>query len=153
MNQLSIERCDLGDLQDIVPLFDEYRQFYGQASNPEDCEKFLSAHLENGTSTLFVARQGGAPCGMAQLFGSYSSVRLRRIWILNDLFVASRARGLGVGTALLERVKQFGEQTGAARIELSTAIDNVAAQRVYEHFGFVKNTVFQNYSLTLTIAD
>ncbi len=153
MNQLSIERCDLGDLQDLIPLFDEYRQFYGQPSNPEDCGTFLSAHLENGTSTIFLARQGGAPCGMAQLFASYSSVRLRRIWILNDLFVASRARGLGVGTTLLERVKQFGEQTGSARIDLSTAVDNIVAQRVYERFGFVKNTFFLNYSLTLTVAD
>jgi len=31
--------------------------------------------------------------GFAQLYPSFSSVSMKRLWILNDLFVSSEARG------------------------------------------------------------
>ena len=137
---ITIERADLHNLDQIVPLFDGYRQFYGQPSDMDQARTFISRHLENGTSVIFLAFIGEQPCGMTQLYGSYTSIRMARIWKLNDLFVSVAARGYGVGTALLKRVQQFGEQTHAARVDLSTDVNNFTAQHLYEKFGFEKTT-------------
>ena len=49
----------------------------------------------------------------------------------------------------MNRARQLAEETGAARIELETAIDNVTAQSVYERLGYERNTRFYGYALTI----
>ena len=67
-------------------------------------------------------------------------------WLLNDLFVALEARvGVG-GGALLEAARRFAAETGASGLDLATAPDNVAAQRLYEATGW-KRGAFLHYSL------
>ena len=69
--------------------------------------------------------------------------------MLNDLFVKPDARTAGVGSALLQAAADFGRAEGAIRLTLSTAIDNTTAQAVYERMGWVRNTAFFTYNLTL----
>ncbi|MEM8680395.1 MAG: GNAT family N-acetyltransferase, partial [Planctomycetota bacterium] len=89
---ISICRATQRDLEEVVPLFDAYRQFYEQPSAPEETRAFLQARLTQDDSVLFLARNGSQPVGFTQLYPSWSSVRLRRVWILNDLYVAQHAR-------------------------------------------------------------
>jgi ribosomal protein S18 acetylase RimI-like enzyme len=39
--------------------------------------------------------------------------------------------------------------TGAVRIDLETAVDNLTAQRLYESLGYVREQAFHKYSLAL----
>ncbi|HEU4742336.1 MAG TPA: GNAT family N-acetyltransferase [Meiothermus sp.] len=132
----------------LVLLFDGYRQFYRQASDLEGAREFLSQRLERGESVIFLALSDSAEgLGFTQLYPSFSSVSMRRLWILNDLFVAPTARKLGVGQALLERARAFARETQAKGLTLQTAVDNLPAQALYESLGWQRETEFYTYNL------
>jgi GNAT superfamily N-acetyltransferase len=116
---VTIRRAVLRDVEALVPLFDSYRQFYGQSSNPELARKFLTERLERGESTVFIAEDGRRAVGFAQSFPMFSSVSAARIYVLNDLFVAPEARRRGVGQALLAASLEFARSVGAVRVTLS----------------------------------
>src|SRR4051794_5561423 len=91
-------------------LFDSYRIFHGQAPDPEHAQRFVEQRLTNHESVIFLAMRDGRGLGFMQLYPSFSSLSMHRIWILNDLFVASSARRQGIGEALLTRAAQFAEE-------------------------------------------
>ncbi|WP_216317896.1 GNAT family N-acetyltransferase [Deinococcus aestuarii] len=149
MTSPTVVRADASHLDALVPLFDGYRQFYGQASDPEGARAFLAERLDRGESVIFVALDGETALGFTQLYPSFTSVGMRRLWILNDLFVAPQGRRRGVGQALLARARRHGLETGAVRLTLSTATDNVSAQTLYEAQGWRRDEDFYTYNLTL----
>ena len=127
------------DLPELTPLFDRYRQFYGQASNMEKAMDFLRERMEQEESVIFLYRDShGALLGFTQLYPIFSSVSLRRAWLLNDLFVEAHGRRQGVAAALLHRAEQHGRESGAAWLLLSTGADNFTAQSVYEKNGWIQ---------------
>ncbi|WP_019140588.1 GNAT family N-acetyltransferase [Noviherbaspirillum massiliense] len=139
----------LNDLDALAPLFDGYRQFYGQAPDLELARAFLHERLALMESVILLAEDDRHNAlGFTQLYPSFSSVRARCIWILNDLFVAPHARAKGVGRALLEAARRHAIATGAIRLELSTAHDN-PARSLYESLGYERDTAFCHYSLAL----
>lgn len=141
-------RASLDHLEQLVPLFDGYRQFYKQHSDPERGRQFLHERLDNDESVIFLALVDGQPAGFTQLYPSFSSVSLRRLWILNDLFVAPWARGRGVGAALLTRARAWAEETWAKGLVLETAVDN-PAQHLYESLGWRRDEGALHYALYL----
>jgi GNAT superfamily N-acetyltransferase len=147
--ELVIRQATVSDLDGLVPLFDGYRQFYGQASKPDRIRKFLLDRFEHNQSEIFIAVKDGTAVGFTQLYPSFSSGALARIFILNDLFVDPGARTLGAGSALLQAAAEYGRRVGALRLVLSTEVTNTAAQALYEKLGWKKNTDFCTYQITL----
>ena len=135
------------DVGDVAPLFDAYRQFYGKPPDVEAARRFLFARLSKDESALFLARLEAKAVGFVNLYPVFSSTNLTRQWILNDLFVVPEARKLGVGRALMERARQLAEATQADGLSLETAIDNLAAQRLYEGLGWKRDKEFYRYFL------
>lgn len=140
-------RATPDDVGAVAPLFDAYRQFYGKPADGEAARRFLFARLSKDESVLFMARVEGKVAGFVNLYPVFSSVNLTRQWILNDLFVAPEARKLGVGRALMERARQLAEATQANGLALETAIDNHAAQKLYESLGWKRDQEFYRYFL------
>ncbi|HEY8606757.1 MAG TPA: GNAT family N-acetyltransferase [Noviherbaspirillum sp.] len=146
---IKVRQAGLGDAEVIAPLFDGYRQFYAQAPDPALALSFIRERLALLESVIFLAEDAsGRVLGFTQLFPSFSSVGARRIWVLNDLFVDSAARGTGVGRALLDAARTHAALTGALRIELATAHDN-PAQKLYESQGYLRETGVLHYSLAV----
>jgi GNAT superfamily N-acetyltransferase len=133
----------------IAPLFDAYRQFYGQTSDLDGARRFLLERLQQGESVIFAVIEGENTLGFTQLYPSFSSVSMRPIWILNDLFVVENARRRGVGARLLTAARDHAMQTGAARLVLSTGVENRTAQALYEQQGWKKDTAYFHYELQL----
>lgn len=125
------------DIAAIAPLFDSYRQFYDKPPDPRAAEHFIRERLTKKESVIFLAERGGEALGFVQLFPSFSSVSAFRLWVLNDLFVVSSARGLGVGRALMEEARAHAIRTGAKRLTLETVVENQAARSLYESLGYV----------------
>ena len=150
---MNIAPATLADIDELTRLFDLYRQFYQQPPDPALARRYLSARISGEESTIFIATDDAddadAALGFTQLYASFCSVALAPIWILYDLYVDAAARKQGVGTALMNRARQLAEETGAARLELQTAVDNITAQSVYERLGYVRNTQFYGYALTI----
>lgn len=149
MNNLEISQADPTRLGDLVGLLDAYRVFYGQPSDPAAAEAFLADRLEQHDSLLLIADQGAAAVGFTQLYPSYSSVAMQRVWIVNDLFVSPEARRRGVGRQLLEAAARHAEQSGAARLSLATARDNLAGKSLYEGAGWSIDRQFDHYNLAV----
>jgi ribosomal protein S18 acetylase RimI-like enzyme len=98
---------------------------------------------------LFIGYDGGEPQGFVQLYPIFASVEMRRLWVLNDLFVADAARRSGIGRALMRRAERHARETGAAGLTLSTALDNARAQRLYESELYERDAVFCVYNRML----
>src|SRR3954466_9927654 len=101
MSTISIRQATIADIEALSVLFDGYRQFYGRDSDVPAAKKFLIDRFGNGESVLFIAHDGAEPVGFTQLYPSFSSVSLGRIYVLNDLFVSERGRRKGVASGLL----------------------------------------------------
>lgn len=133
------------DLEALIPLFDAYRVFYQAQSDPEGARRFLGERLAKGESRVFLAWQNGKAVGFTQLYPSFSSVSMQRLWILNDLFVAPEARKTGAGAALMERAAEFARADGAKGLSLATQTSNRTAQALYGRQGYVKDEEFFHY--------
>jgi GNAT superfamily N-acetyltransferase len=145
-----IMRATTTDLDAAAPLFDAYRQFYGQRSDVAAARAFLDERLRRDESVIFLAVAdvgGGEALGFTQLYPSFSSVSLRRLWILNDLFVAPNGRRGGVGRRLLERAREWAIETEAKGLVLATAVTNSTARALYESCGWQRDDEFQHYHL------
>ena|SRR5712692_7779439 len=138
-------RAGLDDLEALVPLFDGYRQFYRQPSDPDGARAFLAERIKRGESVIFLAIADGAVVGFTQLYPLFSSVSMKRLWLLNDLFVAPAGRRAGAGRALLDRAERWARETGAKGLTLSTELTNATAQRLYESAGWTKDDEFVHY--------
>ena len=134
----------------VAPLFDQYRVFYGQQSDPELAHSFIEQRVQSDESVIFLALDNdGQGIGFTQLYPCFSSVSAQRSWILNDLYVSSELRGQGVGKALLNEARDFAVSTGAKGIALETSRDNLNAQKLYESLGYKQETEYFSYFLSL----
>ena len=147
---MDVRRATLHDLGRLVPLFDGYRQFYGQPSDPALAKGFLEERLRADESVIYVAEGPAGFLGFVQLYPSFWSVAACRSWILNDLYVLPGERGSGIGRALIDRARAHAEATAAGGLDLTTQRDNVAAQRLYESAGWKRDDEFYHYDLALS---
>jgi ribosomal protein S18 acetylase RimI-like enzyme len=136
----------------VAELFDKYRVFYKKESDIELAKQFIQTRLDNNESVIFVAIDSdrSMPIGFTQLYPTYSSVRVVKNWILNDLYVDKEYRKQGIGEKLIATVMNFAKENNAKLVQLSTAVDNYTAQSLYERIGFKKQepeTDFYTYTV------
>jgi TetR/AcrR family transcriptional repressor of bet genes len=147
---LHVERAKSKHAKEVARLFDLYRQFYDQPADPARARKFIGDNIRGERSTIFVAQNSeGETLGFVQLYPGWCSVAAAPFFTLYDLYVESGARQRGVGRALMEAAAGMARKTRACRIDLETAIDNHAAQALYEDLGYQRDTEFYKYSLAL----
>lgn len=146
---LSLHRADLNDLDTLAGLFDCYRVFYQQDSAPEKAREFLQQRLRAGDSVVFLATLNGEAAGFTQLYPTFTSVGMARIWILNDLFVHENCRRNGVAKALMAEAQKFAVADGAAGMALETQKENGNAAALYRQLGWKLESEYDYYSLNL----
>lgn len=134
------------DLERIVPLFTDYLNFYERTPKHEDIVKFLAKRLRNEESIFLYVTYKDQIIGFTQLYPSFSSLSLKRSYILNDLYVAPDYRKLGAAQALMEEAFAFCQQAGAVYVTLETHPDNVSAQKLYEKIGMSRDDEFWHYT-------
>lgn len=149
----SIRAAAPADAGALAPLFDAYRVFYQAKSNPEGAARFLTDRLSRGESRIFFAgltrseSHNPVILGFTQLYPSFSSVSMQRLWILNDLYVIPAQRKTGVGAALMDRARIFALEDGSKGLSLATETGNLGAQALYAKQGYRKDTEFFHYHL------
>jgi hypothetical protein len=145
---VTVRRAEARDVDALAPLFDAYRVFYHQPSDPSAARRFLEERLSRAESTVLLAEDKGAAVGFAQLYPTFTSITLGPIYVLYDLFVAPSHRRRGVGALLLGAARDFGVASGAHYLELTTAVDN-PAQHLYETLGWLPDRDYLHYELPL----
>ncbi|XDD49978.1 GNAT family N-acetyltransferase [Leptospira sp. WS92.C1] len=146
---MNIREVEINDLQEMSKLFDEYRQFYKQKSDLSGASKFLEERIRNKESKIFIVLEDQLYLGFTQLYPVFTSVSMKRAWILNDLYVRPEHRKKGAAKALIDRSVSLARSDGSKYLELSTATDNTNAQKLYESYGFVKDEEYFHYSLNV----
>jgi ribosomal protein S18 acetylase RimI-like enzyme len=145
--QATLEHLDL-----LTPLFVKYREFYDELPFPDSSRDFLEKRLKREESVIYLALpddDDSKLLGFCQLYPSYSSLSLKRVWILNDIYVAEDARRQLVADHLMQKAKKMARETQAVRMRVSTSANNEVAQKVYESIGFKEDTQFKNYVLPI----
>jgi GNAT superfamily N-acetyltransferase len=143
---MEVRQAMLSDINALAILFDQYRVFYEKPSDVDAAKKFLSDRFHQNESVLFVAQEGDTLAGFTQLYPLFSSTRMKRLWLLNDLFVEARFRGRGISIALIERAKQHCRTTGGCALTLETAKSNVVGNNLYPRTGFSLDSDHHYYS-------
>jgi ribosomal protein S18 acetylase RimI-like enzyme len=145
-SSVKIRRAAMPDLPRVAELFDGYRQFYGQPADPDGARQFLRERLQAGDSVILVAEKEKRLAGFVQLYPSFSSVSMKRLWILNDLFVTPVHRRQGVARALMaSSAEDFARATVTKGLLLATQKTNAVAKSLYEARGFRLDDQFDHY--------
>lgn len=135
---MDIIQAQIEHLDNLIPLFDAYRVFYKQDSDFESAKAFLKARIQNNESIIYLAYINDEAVGFTQLYPLFSSVSMKHLYLLNDLYVKSNHRNKGIGEALINKAKALCEKQQNKGLALQTGTDN-PAQKLYERLGFVKD--------------
>lgn len=133
-----IRAVDANDLPQLSELMLEYVvDFYKQPDPGNRAVKnhiaYLLLHPDMGEQ--WVAEDHRTLRGFATLYFTFSTLRLQRIAILNDLYVSASVRGQGIGEALFNRAFQAGRDRGVVFLQWETTRDNLVAQHLYKKVG------------------
>jgi GNAT superfamily N-acetyltransferase len=151
---MKIVQATLEHLDELGPLFEAYRIFYKKPANELKTRQFLTERILKRESIIFLIytdgtsrdnREGGDAVGFTQLYPTFSSIRLGRLWLLNDIFVVPEARGEGFSIALIDHVKEMARKTGAVGVVLQTDITNDVGNKLYPRMGFELDSASCNY--------
>src|SRR5450830_658621 len=117
------------DLPQLAALFNAYRVFYEQASDIRLTEQFVAERLNNKDSAILVALNSEQKIiGFCQIYPRFCSVIAAKIGVLYDLFIEPSVRKSGAGKALMIASNEYAVEHGFARLDLTTAKTNLAAQ-------------------------
>lgn len=138
-NSMKIVKANLNHLEHLVPLFDGYRVFYRKLSDPNAVREFLKERLSKRDSVIYLVFVDNIAVGFTQLYYLLSSVSMKPMYLLNDLFIHPDYRNRNIGTALIKKAKELCIQQSHKGLIIQTEITN-PAQHLYEREGFVKDT-------------
>ncbi len=144
---IRIEQATTKDLDELAILFDKYRVFYKKTSDVDAAKDFLRERMAANESVIFVSfDEANVMTGFTQLYPIFSSTRMKRLWLLNDLFVDADYRGKGFSIALIDKAKDLCKQTGACGLMLETAKSNEIGNNLYPRSGFVMDQEHNFYT-------
>lgn len=111
--------------------------FYKQPEPKENELIGLINHLlKNPSSGLqFVAEENGELLGFTTLYFTFSTLKVKKQAILNDLYVDPIARGKKVGEKLFQTSLDYIRENNFSSMTWETAKDNVVAQSLYNKMG------------------
>ena len=149
---IAISRVGEADLAELLPLMRGYCDFYEVSPSDDELLALSRALIANpeGDGVQLLARSEGEAVGFATIFWSWATTIASRIGVMNDLFVATAARGSGAAEQLIHACVDECRKHGAAELTWQTATDNERAQRVYDRVG-AERSEWVDYSLSVRL--
>lgn len=141
-----IQLANISHIEEIAPLFDAYRVFYHKPSDIEGAKQFISDRIKNDESVIFIAYLNDKAVGFTQLYPIFSSTRMKRMWLLNDLYVNTEVRKTGLGKLLLEAAQNHCKNTNGCSVILETEKSNIIGNHLYPKMGFELDNDHNYYS-------
>jgi GNAT superfamily N-acetyltransferase len=136
------------ELEEALPLIEEYQRFYRAEPDTERNRRFFSRFIHPSDEGLLLgAWADGRLVGFATLYWFHSSTKAVDSVLMNDLFVREDVRGGGIGRALIQASLDEVRQRGADHLEWYTAPDNATAQRLYDSFPGTERSTWYAYEV------
>jgi GNAT superfamily N-acetyltransferase len=144
--------ADESQLEALLPLVRGYHEFEHVSMSDAERAGAVAPLLRPGSSLgrIWLVRSGGGVVGYAALTFGYSIEFRGRDAFVDELFLVEKARGRGMGSAVLEVLKREAAALGIVALHLEVARDNRRARRVYERWGFEPREQFHLMSCYLT---
>ncbi len=131
--------ADPSDRRDFLALLDEYARdpFGGGEALPEVCHRELPEKLVEfpGAFTVLAYRDG-KPLGLTNCFMGFSTFVCKPLVNIHDVVVSEAARGVGVCTAMMDKVAEVARERGCCKITLEVLEKNHPARAAYRKCGF-----------------
>jgi GNAT superfamily N-acetyltransferase len=138
------------DLPELLPLIRAYCDFYQVTPSDRDLLELARALLadpEREGLQLLARHDNGTAVGFATLYWTWQTLAAARVGVMNDLFVAAEARGMGVAEGLIAACLERCRDHGATRLVWQTARDNHRAQALYARVGATRDDRWLDYQL------
>lgn len=144
---MKIRKAEPRDVEAIKRI---YRQIIARLAELAPCyrtdceqdEEYIKNAIARAGSDILVAERGGAVTAFALLeereTARLAGVAQRRFAFLTDICVDEKARGQGIGSALLDACEEWARGRGLEYMELNVLEANEAARRLYERTGYKK---------------
>ena len=138
--KMNYRKATINDLNQLTELFNSYRVFYRKEADFNGAKAFIAERIENNESVIFVAENETKELtGFVQLYPLFSSTRMKKLWLLNDLFVNPNFRSKGISINLIEKAKELVKETNACGMFLETEKINDIGNNLYPKTGFILN--------------
>ena len=142
---MEVRSANKKDLIQLSILFNSYRVWYKKESDTDGARKFLEERIDNRDSHIYVCEEENVLLGFVQLYPLFSSTRMNKLWLLNDLFVNAESRGKGISVKLIDKAKELVRKSGACGMFLETDKTNTIGNQLYPKTGFKKNKISNFY--------
>lgn len=125
-----------------------YCDFYGVRLQPTVTDRTWKRILDPDSAIMcIVAEVDGQVYGFANCVVHENTWESQPVCYLEDLFVLPSARGHGIGTALIEWLRNAMRAEGWSRLYWTTQASNHQARKLYDRFaqadGFVRYVIRQ----------
>ncbi len=133
--ETAVRRATVADAPEVARLLHDFQTEFSEPVPELDVlAARIADFIERDEATFQLG--GSGPDGMAEIRFRPSLMTGALDAYLEELYVAPAKRGRGLGRALLEAAMETARERGAARMELGTSKDDVAARGLYESVGF-----------------
>ena len=137
-DNIVIRRAASEDASELYELMKQYIVVFYKQPEPEEIKlRNLIHHLHETPSSgiQFIAQENGELIGFATLYFTFSTLKVQKRAILNDLYVVPFARGNKVGGKLLQACVEYIRANDFSSVTWETTKDNIVAQSLFEKMG------------------
>ena len=145
--ELTIRSIRPEDLAPVISLLREFAAFEHLSDYCTATEERLQGAMFGNAAVVegLIAFDGETPIGYALFYPNFSSFRGQLGLHLDDIYIKSEFRGMGVGESMLKEVARIAALRGFERIDFQVLDWNTPAIKFYEKLGAVSNDEETHY--------
>ena len=148
---LRLRKAAPADVHQLVGLMTEFYAESPYTLNPKRAiEAFAPLLADDRLGHAWFIQVNSQDVGYLVMILSYSMEHGGTVAILDDFYVRSASRGVGIGSTALAEICQWCAGQGIRAVHVETGDDNAAALKVYQRCGFVDT---HRVHLTLKLAE
>ena len=142
-----IRSAAVGDAPAAIGLMAQLNEF-AQGRIDAGVEDRFRAMLDLPQYAIFVAQdEQGKIVGLLTASQRWTLWHMGPCAIIEELVVDEAARGQGAGRALIQAAIEWAKAQDCSEVEVSTGMDNTAAQAFYRRLGFESEALLLEYEL------
>lgn len=149
MAKIRIKQIGKSEIKSIITPFTNYMKFYDREIKEGKFEDYFESIIEDERVFVFTANLDNSVAGLMVIYQTFSSFECGKILFLNDLWVEPEFRKLGIGQALMTKIKEIAKEKNCERVDLQTDLTNTKARTLYEKNGMIADKEFINYSVKI----